>query len=134
MATKHNEDIMEDENFYSSEEETEYYDMSAFERRLMRQVSIMDDKLNRILHMMGDNNSRVRNIQSQYTRRTIFALIKWGVIIAIIAYVYLNFIQPVINFVTQKDQEQESMMVDVSQIGNFVNGFFEKIESSNEEK
>ena len=95
MAQDHYEDIYDDEQILSQEEETEYYDMSAFERRLMRRVNLMDNKLDRILDLAGDHNSRIRSIQFQYTKRTLFTLIKWGLIIFVVLYVYFNFIRPI---------------------------------------
>lgn len=124
---------MGDENFNTSEdEEIEYYDMSAFERRLMKRVNFMDNKLDRILDMTGDSNARIRGIQFQYTRRTLSTLIKWGIIIGGIAYIYFSFIQPIMNpdstsgqilqGLSNEEQGESDSFFNFSRIGDYLSG------------
>ena len=135
MTDDHHKDVYDEERFDhdEDEEETEYYDMSAFERRLMRRVNFMDNKLDRILDMAGDHNTRIRSIQFQYTRQTLFWLIKWGLIIGFLAYFYFNFIQPITNPDKAAESDGESMMIDASQIRDYISSFLEQTEAGSGE-
>lgn len=138
--TQNHDDSIEDQQFDSEEEETEYYDMSAFERRLMRRVNYMDNKLDRILDLSGDHNSRVRSIQFQYTQRAFFRLIKWGIIIGGIAYIYFNFIQPITNpsstggqilqNVSGTNNQESDPIFDFSQFGDYISSLGDRSTST----
>ncbi len=120
-------DILTGEDTYSGEhtEELEYYNMDLFERKVMKRLDQLDEKIDTVLHEVEDNQHRLKGIQFQFTRALIIRLIKLGFIVAVIWYVYNNFISPIIIGAGDKYYQAENMMNRIDSVRGESDGLME---------
>lgn len=98
----------------SSSEEYEFYDMSEFEKKVFRKMSVLEDKIDAVLTETQDNNHKLKAIQFQFTRALIIRLIRLAVIVGVLYLVYINVLAPLLERATNaySSFEQVQMRLD----------------------
>lgn len=107
------QEILVGDDVYTSAdsgEEIEYYDMSAFETKILRRLDVLESKIDTVLHEVEDNQHRLKGIQFQFTRQLIMRVIKLVIIAFIVFYVYNKFISPILIGASNKYHQAERLL------------------------
>ena len=124
-------DVLTGEDTFKGEhvtEEMEFYDMNNFENKLIKKLDQLETKLDAVMEEVEDNNHRLKGIQFQFTRALIIRLIKWGIIIGFLYWLYNGFIGPAIGTVADKYFQVNSLIDRVESVNNNTDSFGETVD------
>lgn len=124
-------DVLTGEETFKGEhvqEEMEFYDMGNLESKLFKKLSVIEDKLDAVMSEVEDNNHRLKNIQFQFTRQLIIRLIKWGIIIGFVYWLYSSFIGPIVEKAGDKYFQIDSALNRLDQVNSNTSSFGETID------